>query len=63
MYDDELADYVGFRHMLAEEKIEECLAAARRGETSVEIDTGDLNAEEIAYIKKQVRRRIDRGED
>ena len=56
-WDDDLADYLGFRSVTVEEKINECLDAARRGETSVTIDTGDLTDGEIAYLKREVRRR------
>lgn len=47
--------------MLMEEAVSECLAAARRGETKVSIDRGDFTDDEIRYIEKQVRSRLDNG--
>ena len=61
-YDDDLADYLGFRHVTVEAKIEECLDAKRRGADNVTIDTGDLTDGEIAHLKREVRRRIENGD-
>ena len=58
-FDEELSDYLGTRSVAVEDKINECVDAARRGETSVEIDTGDLTESEIAHLKREVRRRIE----
>ena len=44
-----------------EEKIEECLSAARRGETSISISRDDLTDDEISYIQKEVQRRLRNG--
>ena len=57
-FDEDLSDYFGTRSVAVEEKINECVDAARRGETSVEIDTGDLTESEIARLEREVRRRI-----
>ena len=43
---------------MIEEKIEECLSAARRGETSVSIERDDLTDDEVAYLQKEVQRRL-----
>ena len=43
---------------LVEEKIEECLSAARRGETSASIERDDLTDDEVAYLQKEVQRRL-----
>ena len=59
---DDFMSFMGFRHFLVEEKIEECLAAARRGQTSVSINADDLTDEEAAYIQKEVRRRLESGQ-
>ncbi len=56
---DEFMEYAGFRNMLVEEKIEECLEAARQGETSFSIDVEGLSDAEISYLQDEVRRRID----
>lgn len=57
----DLMDFMGFRYMLIEEKIEECLAAARRGETTIGIERGDLTDDELAYVQNEVRRRLEKG--
>ena len=53
-------DYAGYRHMVVSDKIEACLAAARRGETSVTLDRGDLTDAEVRYLQAEVRRRLER---
>ena len=54
---DDFINYMGYRNMLVEEKIEECLAAVRAGETEITIDRGDLTDRELAYVEQEVRRR------
>ncbi len=56
---DDFMNYMGYRNMVEEDKIEECLSAARRGETSVNIDRGDLTDGEAEYLQKEVRRRLE----
>ena len=55
---DDFMYYMGYRKMVVEEKIEECLSAARRGETSVSINRDDLTDDEVAYLQKEVQRRL-----
>ncbi len=55
---DDFMSFMGYRNMVVEDKIEECLEAARRGETSVSIDRGDLTDEEAAYLQREVQRRL-----
>ena len=47
---DDFMNFMGYRNMVVEDKIEECLSAARRGETSISIDSGDLTDSEIDAI-------------
>ena len=54
-------DIMGYRYSVVEGKIKECLEAAKRGETSVEIDADDMTPEEISYVRSEVRRRLSRG--
>lgn len=54
-------NYMGFREMVVQEKVEEALAAARRGETSINIDRGDLSDDEVQYFYQEVRRRLNNG--
>ena len=58
---DSFMNFMGYRNMVVEDKIEECLAAARRGETSVSIDRGDLTDAEVAYVQKEVQRKLESG--
>ena len=58
---DSFMGFMGYRNMVVEDKIEECLVAARRGETSVSIDRGDLTDTEVAYVQKEVQRRLENG--
>lgn len=58
---DSFMSFMGYRNMVVEDKIEECLAAARRGETSVSIDRGDLTDAEVEYVQKEVQRRLKNG--
>lgn len=58
---DSFMSFMGYRNMVVEDKIEECLAAARRGETSVSIDRGDLTDTEVAYLQREVQRRLESG--
>ena len=58
---DSFMSFMGYRNMVVEDKIEECLAAARRGETSIGIDRGDLTDAEVAYVQREVQRRLESG--
>ena len=61
MMNDDFMNFMGYRNMVVEDKIEECLEAARRGETEISIDRGDLTDCEAEYLQKEVTRRINRG--
>lgn len=55
---DSFTEFTGCRNTAVEEKIEECLAAAKRGETSARIDRGDLTDAEVEYLQREMRRRL-----
>ena len=62
MFDDNgFMEFMGYRNMVVEDKIEECLSAAGRGETEISIDRGDLTDDEAEYLQKEVKRRIEKG--
>ena len=61
MGQDDFIEFMGYRNMVVEDKIEECLDAARRGETEISIDRGDLTDDEAEYLEKEVQRRIQKG--
>lgn len=58
---DDFMSYMGYRNTVVEEKIEECLSAARKGNTSASIDRDDLTDDEVAYLQKEVHRRLRNG--
>lgn len=58
---DSVMNFAGYRNMVVEDKIKECLSAARRGETEIIIKRGDLTDDEAEYLQKEVKRRIERG--
>ena len=58
---DGFMDFAGYRNTEVEDKIKECLSAARRGETKIIIKRGDLTDDEAEYLQKEVKRRIERG--
>lgn len=58
---NDFMNYAGYRYTVTEDKVEQCLAAARRGEKSISIDADDLTDDEEDYIQNEVRRRIESG--
>ena len=58
---DEFMDFMGYRESLIDEKVEECLDAARRGETSVTIDQGELTDDEMQRVENEVSKRLMKG--
>ena len=58
---DDFMNYMGCHNMVIEDKIRECLNAARRGETRISIDCDDLTESDIEYLQSEVRRRIESG--
>ena len=58
---DDFLNYMAFRDSILEDKIEQCLSAARTGAVSINIDREDLSDVEIRYIQQEVQRRIENG--
>ncbi len=59
--DDGFMEFMGYRNMVVEDKIEECLSAVRRGETEISINRGDLTDDEVEYLQREVGRRLGNG--
>ena len=57
---DDFMSFMGYRNMVVEDKIEACLDAARDGKTEITIDRGDLTDDEVEYLEREVKRRINR---
>lgn len=58
MTNDKFMEFAGYRNMIIEQKIEECLSAAKRGESEIIIDRDDLTDDEAEYLQREVMRRI-----
>ncbi len=58
---DDFMNFMGYRNMVVEDKIEECLSAARHGDTEISIDRGDLTNSEVDYLQREVERRLRNG--
>ncbi len=57
---DYFINFMGYRNMVLEDKIEECLAA-RLGNKSSFVDVGELTDLEIEYIENEVCKRMGLG--
>ena len=58
---DDFMNFIGCRNMIIEGKIEELLAAARRGELEISIDCEDLTDDEVEYLQRELQRRLKRS--
>lgn len=56
---DDLLDYMGYRNMVVEDEIEQCLSAVHAGEDSIFIDSGDFTDEELLHIQEELQRRLE----
>lgn len=54
-------DYMGYRNMITETKIEECLRQVHAGETEISIEPEDLTTDELVYLEREVNRRLNRS--
>ena len=57
MNKNDFMNYMGFRNMVVEEKIEECLDQIRSGSDHIKIDRGDLTDDEVKQLEKEVIKR------
>lgn len=55
---DYFINFMGYRTMVLEDKIEEYLAAQLGNKSSI-VDVGELTGLEIEYIENEVRRRME----
>ena len=58
MINDKFMEFAGYRNMIIELKIEECLSAGKRGKSEIIIDRDDLTDDEAEYLQREVMRRI-----
>ena len=59
--EDEFMDFMGYRNMLVEEKIEECMKQVRQGQTEISVDRGDLTDAEVREVERAVKNRVSKG--
>lgn len=57
---DYFINFMGYRNMVLEDKIEECLEARLRNKSSI-VDVGELTDLEIEYIENEVCKRMGLG--
>lgn len=58
---NDFMNFMGYRNMVVEEKIQECFSIARREETEISIDRDDLTDSEAEYLQWEIKRRIKCG--
>lgn len=51
-------DIIGYRYVILENKIQECLQRIMDGDTEFEVDAGDLTDSEILYVKNEIEKRL-----
>lgn len=57
---DDFMDYIGFRFVTVEAKIDECTAAAKHGKSDITLNANEFTDDEIKYIKNEVEKRLRR---
>lgn len=57
---DAFMNWIGCRNMMIERKIEEFLAAVKRGESEISIECENMTDDEIKYLQREVQRRLKR---
>ena len=53
-----MMDIIGYRYVVLENIIQECLQKIKNGETEFEIDADGLTDFEIEYIQKEIEKRM-----
>ena len=56
--DDEFMNHMGYRNMIIENKIKDCLVSAQQGETYINKFENDFTNDEIQHIQKEIQRRL-----
>lgn len=56
MTDNDFMDYMGYREMLIDEKVNECKRLIDEGNTSINIDAGELEEHEIEEVKRRLNK-------
>ncbi len=56
-YNNDFMEFMGYRNMVVENKIDECLDALSYGEDLDDLDMGDLTDSEIDYLREKINKR------
>ena len=56
-YNNDFMEFMGYRNMVVENKIDECLDALSCGEDLDDLDMGDLTDSEIDYLREKINKR------
>lgn len=59
--DPNFTDYLGYRYVELQRMADLCEEAARKGETNVTLDCGDLTEDDLRYLEKEVEHRLSGG--
>lgn len=59
--DLDFTDYLGYRYIELQRLADICADAARKGETNVTLDCGDLTEDDLRYLEKEVEHRLSRS--
>lgn len=54
---NDFMEYMGYRQMVVQGKISECVDAIRNGADHITLDRGDLTDSELEYLKKEIEER------
>ena len=54
----DFTDYMSFRWSDLEGRVQECVDAIERGETSIQVDCSDMTSEEQEFFKRELQRRV-----
>ena len=58
MSNNDFMEYAGYRNMILENKIDECLRKIAEGHDSISVDVEDLTDDEIVYVESEIKRRF-----
>lgn len=53
-------DFMGFRNMVLEDRIQECVDAMESGRTDIQIDCTDMTSDEQEFFREELERRLNR---
>ena len=58
---DEFVEFMGYREMLIQQKIEECIELLNNGAKEIEVSCGELTSDEMQRVYQEVLKKVGRG--